>query len=221
MLFATILLAAFWLLARLWLYAKHKSQVRTMIVLGSGGHTAEMFKLLQHFNKAKYTPRTYVAAQTDKLASSKVRQYELSWTEGGAHQETTALHYTMHQIPRSREVGQAWVTSAVSTLWASIYAIAVVWSEWPSLLLVNGPGTCLPICAVAHAFRMIGWLNVRIVFVESIARTQRLSMTGKILYHLRLTDEFLVQWPQLAQRFPRARYSGRVYQPREQQVLCQ
>ena len=49
------------------------------------------------------------------------------------------------------------------------------------------------------------------VYVESIARTESLSLTGKILYHARLADLFFVQWPGLAQRLPRAEYAGRLF----------
>lgn len=48
------------------------------------------------------------------------------------------------------------------------------------------------------------------MYVESIARVRTLSLSGKLLYLSRLTDEFLVQWPEMAERFPRARYIGRL-----------
>lgn len=50
-----------------------------------------------------------------------------------------------------------------------------------------------------------------IVYVESIARVKRLSLSAKILYHLRLADVLVVQWEALAKRYPRATYAGRVY----------
>lgn len=53
---------------------------------------------------------------------------------------------------------------------------------------------------------VLKWLGIgppcRLVFVESFARVTRLSLTGRILYPL--ADEFIVQWPQLHQRYPRS-----------------
>ena len=46
------------------------------------------------------------------------------------------------------------------------------------------------------------------VFIESFCRVERLSMTGKILYHT-IADLTLVQWPQLLQTYPRAKYKGK------------
>ena len=47
-----------------------------------------------------------------------------------------------------------------------------------------------------------------IVFVESVCRAGTLSMSGLLLYHI--ADEFIVQWPQLAVKYPRTRYIGRL-----------
>lgn len=169
-----------------------------------------MFRVMGDLDRFKFTPRVYVVAKTDKLGAIKAQQHEQRWAcsdtavtkSGGA-----AVHY----IPRSREVGQSWVTSALSTLWATLFAVSIVVKERPGLLMVNGPGTCLPLCMIAHVARCLGVLNTKIVFVESIARTRLLSLTGKIIYHCRMSDLFLVQWPGLRQQFPRSQCLGRVY----------
>ena len=50
------------------------------------------------------------------------------------------FHYTSRIIPRSREVGQSYLSSILSTLKAFANCITMVYKERPSLLLVNGPG---------------------------------------------------------------------------------
>lgn len=58
-----------------------------------------------------------------------------------------------------------------------------------------------------HATQFFG-KDVKIVYVESIARVETLSLSGKLLY---LTaDYFLVQWPQLQSKYPRTEYMGRL-----------
>jgi beta-1,4-N-acetylglucosaminyltransferase len=49
---------------------------------------------------------------------------------------------------------------------------------------------------------------VKIVYVESIARVETLSLSGRLLY--RTADHFLVQWPQLQAKYPRAQFVGRL-----------
>jgi beta-1,4-N-acetylglucosaminyltransferase len=49
-------------------------------------------------------------------------------------------------------------------------------------------------------------MSTRVIYVESFARTQTLSLTGRILYPV--VDCFVVQWPALREKYPRAIYSG-------------
>ena len=58
--------------------------------------------------------------------------------------------------------------------------------------------------------RLLG-RRTQIVYVESIARVESLSLSGKILYHSRIADAFFVQWPHLQQRFPRSICRGSLY----------
>lgn len=185
----------------------------------AGGHTAEMFKVLDGLNKSKYQPRIYVAAITDKLAPVKVQHHEQRWAAASPDSAPPSLRSPPEStqppqlclIPRSREVGQSWPSSAFTTLWAALFSLAALLRHRPQLLLANGPGTCLPLCLIAAALRQLHLLNCKIVFVESIARTRKLSMTGQVLYKLRAADRLLVQWEQLQAKHPRAVYAGRVY----------
>lgn len=66
-------------------------------------------------------------------------------------------------------------------------------------------------CCVLHALRILGLASTQIVYVESIARTRRFSLSAKLLYHLRMADLLFVQWEQLANTYPRAVFAGRLY----------
>ena len=180
--------------------------IRTMAVLGSGGHTAEMITLLQGLAVDTYAPRDYVIATTDHTSAQKIETFESgrgTYAAGGAPQ------HRVLRLPRSREVGQSYVTSVATTLYAMLHAMVLVLRKRPSLLLCNGPGTCIPVCACAYALRWLGIKYVTIVYVESIARVKTLSLSGKILIHF--ADHFLVQWKQLEEKYRgRARYIGRL-----------
>jgi beta-1,4-N-acetylglucosaminyltransferase len=113
----------------------------------------------------------------------------------------------IHVIPRSREVGQSWASTFFSTLIATWFSVVVVWTERPRLLLLNGPGTCVPVALAVWVGRILGVLNTRVVFIESVCRVESLSLTGRLMFW-GLADRVLVQWEELTELFPGTEYVG-------------
>jgi beta-1,4-N-acetylglucosaminyltransferase len=124
-----------------------------------------MLAIVSALDAAWYSPRTYVVAATDALGPTKAAQAETALAAAAATGRKGARHAappapgtpppqpTVLTIPRSREVGQSYLTSVWTTLVALAAAVRVVWATRPDLLLVNGPGTCLPLVAAAVACR--------------------------------------------------------------------
>ncbi|KAJ7943850.1 UDP-N-acetylglucosamine transferase subunit ALG14-like [Quillaja saponaria] len=182
--------------------------VSTLIVLGSGGHTAEMLNLLSVLQKDRFTPRFYIAAATDNMSLQKARLLENSLADENGVQTSETAQFM--QIYRSREVGQSYITSVWTTLIAMMHALWLMMKIRPQVILCNGPGTCIPLCAIAFLFKVLGIRWSSIFYVESIARVRRLSLSGLLLYKLRMADQLFVQWPQLQRKYPRATYVGRL-----------
>jgi beta-1,4-N-acetylglucosaminyltransferase len=182
--------------------------VSTLIILGSGGHTAEMLNLLAVLQKDKFNPRYYIAAATDNMSLQKAMLLENSLaSESGKDVADTAQFM---KIYRSREVGQSYITSVWTTLIATVHALWLMIKIRPEVILCNGPGTCIPLCIIAFIFKVLGIRWSSIFYVESIARVRRLSLSGLLLYKLWMADQLFVQWPQLQQQYPRATYVGRL-----------
>ena len=169
------------------------SKIATLVVLGSGGHTAEMLRLITDFDFGRYTPLTLVTAATDTTSRAKAER-ELP-------REALATA-RWAEIPRAREVGQSFGSSVPSTLKALFACVHLIWTASPDLVLVNGPGTCVPVAVLA---RLSG---SRVIFAESWCRVSTLSLTGRIMYVV--AHRFVVHWPELARRYPRAEYLGRI-----------
>lgn len=73
--------------------ARRTGGVRVMAVLGSGGHTTELLKLMKRLKRDVYAPIAFVVAETDKTSQEKT---ELDWKPSPADSFVI--------IPRSREV---------------------------------------------------------------------------------------------------------------------
>lgn len=179
--------------------APRSSPARTMIVMGSGGHTGEMLRIVDRLDNACYTPRQYIVASTDKTSVVKVIESEIRREPDTANQA-----YEIITIPRSREVHQSYFSAVATTIMALIHSVPIVLKSRPELILTNGPGTCIPICVAAFLARLL-FLNTkcRIVFIESFCRVRSLSLSGRIL--LFIVDLFVVQWPELAQQIATSR----------------
>lgn len=183
----------------------------TLIVLGSGGHTAEMLSVVNVLQKDRFVPRFYVAAGTDNMSLQKAQLLEDSLIKKGGigNKDLKEVAY-FEQIYRSREVGQSYLTSIYTTLLAIMHAFWLMLKFRPEVIICNGPGTCIPICLVACIFKVTGVRWSSIFYIESIARVNRLSLSGLLLYKLHLADQFYVQWPQIQRKYPRAHYTGRL-----------
>ncbi|XP_015440320.1 PREDICTED: UDP-N-acetylglucosamine transferase subunit ALG14 homolog, partial [Dufourea novaeangliae] len=163
----------------------HVDRIKTIIILGSGGHTAEMIRILNCLNFKNYSPRIYVHADTDVMSKEKVKDLEKDNTD-----------YKIINIRRSREIHQSYYTSVYTTICATLESIPLLWTECPDLVLCNGPGICVPLCIVTFLFKIFCITQTTIIFIESFCRVQTLSLSGKMLYYI--VDYLFVQWPALS-----------------------
>ena len=182
----------------------------SMIVLGSGGHTAEMLWVLGSLPRDappegvglnSLAPRQYVVADTDRMSADKLADVD---SEG-----------TVVRVPRSREVGQSFVTSVWTTLVGFVWSFVAVWRACPSLVLCNGPGTCVPVLVAARLVAWLRWTVITTAYVESVARVERLSLSARIVAALHLADCFAVQWPSLLSCCPRGTLVRNFFFPEE------
>lgn len=190
---------------------KRTKPATTLIVLGSGGHTTEMMSLQFKLNPNKYKPIVHVIATTDHTSEDRINAQVKQNNSNDSNSSSVKKADVTYRTPRSREVGQSYISSIFTTLYAFVYAIWIVWKVQPDLVLCNGPGTCLPIVVIS--FVMGKWRRIlfggsnpctetKIIFVESFCRVQHLSLTGKLLYPI--VDRFIVHWDELHAKFPKS-----------------
>jgi beta-1,4-N-acetylglucosaminyltransferase len=79
-------------------------------------------------------------------------------------------------------------------------AFTVLWRERPDVVISTGASIAINFCIAAKI------LGIRYVYIESISRSQSLSLSGHLVYWF--CDEFYVQWPQLCAKYRKARFEG-------------
>lgn len=81
--------------------------------------------------------------------------------------------------------------------------LRILRQESPEVILSTGSQVAIPFFLAARV------LGIHTIFVESVCRTETLSVTGRITYYL--ADEFYVQWPELAEKLgSKAQYAGAI-----------
>lgn len=75
--------------------------------------------------------------------------------------------------------------------------------EKPDIIISTGALATIPMCIVAKLFRK------KIVFIESFAKVNSPTLTGKLLY--KFADKFFVQWESMKEFYPNAIYKGGIY----------
>jgi hypothetical protein len=160
---------------------------RILVLLGGGGHTTEMLRLLDLLGSAyEYH---YLVTSEDARSEGKIR-----------------CPGAVYRVPRPRyNIGRR--HKPVRDSWLSMVCFFGVLPLMrlirPSAMLTNG-GWIGAIAAAAA--RLYG---VRVIFVETGARVTRLSRTGTVMRFL--ADDFFVQWESLSSLVPKARYAGRLW----------
>ena len=171
--------------------------IKMLVVLGEGGHTKEMITLVDMLAKtggAGVPPASsnpdiafgYLMVDDDQVSENKICQPG-----------------PVYRVMRPRDKEHHLLRDAARTLFSAWQSWGVLRAFRPDAVLTSGPSVAVPICILA---RLTGR---RVLFVETGSRVTALSLTGKILY--RVATVFFVQWPELADRHPRAIYAGRLF----------
>lgn len=161
-----------------------------LVVLGSGGHTAEMFSMLRRMalDPSKYTYRTYLVSSGDNFSAAKAVEFE---TEYLAPSQSATGSYTIVTVPRARRVHQSYLTAPFSTLqsfWACLSVLrglhpdqksvpSHMVSPYPDIILTNGPATAVCVILAARLLRLYHFFSSRI-FPQNGQRAQSGSTQG-------------------------------------------
>lgn len=80
---------------------------------------------------------------------------------------------------------------------------AILIKERPTHIISTGAAPAIPMMLLGRL------LGSKTIYIESFARRNELNRTGKFLY--KKVDLFIVQWPELKERYPDSAYWGWIY----------
>ncbi|KAL8700340.1 MAG: hypothetical protein Q9224_001011 [Gallowayella concinna] len=206
---------------------------RLLIVLGSGGHTSEMFSLLHALDPNLYTHRSYIVSSGDDFSASKAMEFEKALETKRVYKRGASLvpsTYDISVIPRARNVHQPLLTTPISSLRCLVACFTILRAPsiqqrlpadskqnqtrkvvpdalrytYPDLIIANGPATAVLVIVASLMLRFFHLRGsegkLRTIYVESWARVNSLSLSGKILVGCGMVNRMMVQWDNLSRK---------------------
>ena len=80
--------------------------------------------------------------------------------------------------------------------------INVILHERPKVVISTGAAAG---CIVCFLGKMLG---AKVIWIDSITNVKRLSLSGRMVRYI--ADLFLVQWPELAEKYKNVEYAGQI-----------
>jgi len=163
-------------------------KLKVLVVLGSGGHTAQMLRLIDKLGD-RYDYE-YVIASTDKVSEKHIKH------KG-----------RIYRVYDTRKKSDKSVLKVIlKYVHSTIEALRILWKSKPDAVIACGPAVCLHICALAKIL-----FRAKLIFFESWIRIRNKSLSGRLIYPFTTNkDLFMVQWPELKRKYKRAVYAGRL-----------
>lgn len=163
-----------------------------LIVLGSGGHTAEMLSMLRRMplDPNTYTFRTYIVTSGDSFSAKKAAEFEATLrAQYKDSKHTQNQDYEIITVPRARRVHQSYLTAPFSTIqcfWACLQVLRGRHADqqrskrdsaspYPDLILTNGPATA--VCVILGAKLLRFWIALSALLLLKSSQTSNNSAT--------------------------------------------
>lgn len=86
-----------------------------------------------------------------------------------------------------------------------IKSMYVFIKEKPDIIISTGVLAAIPMLVIGHIFKK------KVIYIESFAKINSPTMTGKLIYKKNIADRFYVQWEPMLKYYPNAIYKGGIY----------
>lgn len=156
-----------------------KDNQRVLFVASSGGHLTQLLQLEKMFKHGNYL----ILTEKNNITKSLKKKYDLNF-----------LMYC------SRKKFFSFIPKFIINCFISLWYIV---KFNPRYIITTGAGAALPICYIGKIF------GKKIVYIESFARIDSKSLSGKLIYPI--SNLFIVQWKQMQKLYPKAKCFGSIY----------
>lgn len=109
------------------------------------------------------------------------------------------INYYVSQVNRKEFL---FIFKMIGIFFKSLY---IFLKEKPDVIISTGVLAAIPMMFIGHYFKK------KVIYIESFAKINSPTMTGKLIYKKHIADQFYVQWETMKEFYPNAIYKGGIY----------
>ena len=154
---------------------------KVMFISSVGGHLTQLLELKSIFNDYKYV---LITEKTDVSKELKSK-YKMSFLPYGSRNQKFVYPFIL--------------------LWSCIKSLFYFIKYNPNVIVTTGANTCAAMCCLGKIF------GKKVIYIESFAKRNSPTVTGKMIYKLHAYTTFVVQWESMLEFYPKAEFWGGIY----------
>lgn len=154
---------------------------KIMLISSVGGHLTQLLELKSLFNKYNYVLVTEKTDVTKKMHE----KYNIEYLHYGSRNQKLLYPFIL--------------------LGNCIKSLFLLIKYNPSVIITTGANTAAAMCCLGKIFRK------KVIYIESFAKNNSPTMTGKWIYKLHAYTTFVVQWESMLKFYTKAEYWGGIY----------
>lgn len=109
------------------------------------------------------------------------------------------IKYFVKQVNRKEVL---FIPNMIMVFFKSLY---IYIKEKPDVIISTGVLSTIPMLFIGHFFKK------KVIYIESFAKINSPTMTGKLIYKKKIANQFYVQWESMLEFYPDAIYKGGIY----------
>lgn len=109
------------------------------------------------------------------------------------------IKYFVKQVNRKEIL---FIPNMIMIFFKSLY---IYIKEKPDVIISTGVLSTIPMLFIGYFFKK------QIIYIESFAKINSPTMTGKLIYKKKIANQFYVQWKTMLEFYPDAIYKGGIY----------
>lgn len=154
---------------------------KVMFISSTGGHLTQLLQLKELFKEYEYV---LITEKTDVTKSMKSK-YNMSFFPYGSRNQKLLYPFIL----------------LINCFMSLFYLIKYN----PEVIVTTGANTAAAMCCLGKIFRK------KVIYIESFAKNNSPTVTGKMIYKLHAYTTFVVQWENMLKYYPKAECWGWIY----------